>query len=157
MSINKLNSVDAIALSDLWAIFSQSAGDDRRVSGTALLTFLNANLTFPGSSSKSKATKVFSTPITSGTVTVTDGSANYWVIITPAGTLADLEIKLPAVANVVDLQEILVVCTQVITALTFDVNDATDIIGEPTALAANESFKIKYDSQTGNWYNIQAT
>jgi hypothetical protein len=156
-SINKLTATDAIALGDFFAIDDRSAGGDRKLPYSVLKAAIEALIAAGQTGKKSEYTKQFSTPVTGGTITITDGSnddSNMWLIVTPAGTLANLAIKFPAVANLVDKQEILVNCTQDITALTFDKNGATDIIGEPTALTANDFFKFKYESQTLNWYRV---
>jgi hypothetical protein len=80
------------------------------------------------------------------------------LIVTPGGTLANLDIKLPNGSGnnqtVIDKQEILINCTQIITALTIDSNGATSVFGAPTSMAANDFFKLKFDSQTSNWYRV---
>ena len=158
-AINRLTTTDSMNTSDIIPKWDGNDSDDRGISYANLLSELNADLTFPGSSRKPEFTKQYSTPTAGSTITVTDGAdndSNMWLIITPAGTLATLTIKLPAVADLADLQEILVYCSQEITALTINVNGATAVINGPSALAANQTFKLKYDSQSMNWYNIQA-
>jgi hypothetical protein len=157
-SINNLTQTDDIQNGDSLAIDRRSAGGDRKLPYADLIEALNEDLTFPGSDAKPEFVQQRESPPAGETVTVTDGSdddSNIWLILTPSGTLATLTIKYPAVASVVNLQEILVFTTQAITTLTTDGNGAVDVIGEPTALAANESFKMKFDSQTKIWYNIQ--
>jgi hypothetical protein len=149
MTINNLNSVDTIALSDLWAIFSQSAGDDRKVSGSALLALIQANLTASG-----YTTQRASPSATAFSVQITDGSADIHLILTPGATYATGTLVLPAVANLVDKQEILVNCTQVVTALTIDGNGAIAVTGAPTAFAANGYFRLKYDLSSQTWYRV---
>ena len=100
----------------------------------------------------------YSTLLTGATIAVNDDSNRTHLIITPAGTLADLDIKLATGSGnnqtVIDKQEILVNCTQIITALTIDGNGATSVIGAPTSMAANDFFKLKFDDQTSNWYRV---
>lgn len=147
--INNLNSVDSIVLADLWAIFSQSAGQDRKVSGSALLTFLNANLTFSG-----YTTQRASPSATAFSVQITNGSADIHLILTPGATYATGTIVLPAVAGLVDKQEVLVNCTQVVTTLTIDGNGAVAVTGAPAAFAANGFFRLKYDLASQTWYRV---
>lgn len=131
-----------------WYVNGQSI-----VQGTLaqLVTYLEANMTI----GKADFTKQYSTPATGATVNITAGSANYWLILTPAATLATLTVKMPAVANLIDNQEVLVFSTQIITALTVDKNDATNIFGEPTSIAVAEGcFKMKYVAFTDSWYRI---
>lgn len=156
-SIKRLTATDSIVSGDSLAIDKVSAGGDRKLPYSVLITKLNSDLTFPGTNAKPEDVIQYSTPIAGGTITITDGSnddSNMWLIITPAGTLATLTIKMPPVASVVDKQEVLVNCTQVVTTLTLDANGATDVIGEPSALTANGFFKLKYDNQTKNWYRV---
>lgn len=154
-AINNLTASDAIVLGDFFAIQDVSAGGDRKLPYSVLVAAINVLVAAAATGKKDEDTKQFATPVTGGTITITDGSdddSNMWLIVTPAGILATLTIKFPIVGSVVDKQEISINCTQDITALTFDVNGATDVIGEPAALTANDFLKFKYDSQTGNWY-----
>lgn len=129
-----------------------SAGQDlRQVSLADFLTYLEANL---DSTAKPEYVMQYSSPIAAGTVSVTAGDDNIWLILTPAGTLATLTITLPAIANLVDKQEIMVVSTQELTSLTVSKNDATDIKGEPTSLSAEGYFKMKYNSFYDTWYRV---
>ena len=88
------------------------------------------------------------------TVAITDSDASIWLILTPTGTLATGTITLPAVANAVDRQEVLVNCTQIVTSLTVGGNGATAVTGAPTTLAANAYFRMRYDAATLTWYRV---
>jgi hypothetical protein len=153
MPINKLTSVDSLQGGDNIPIYDASNGDDRRVSTTALQSYMQSNLTFPAD--PRPFTRTNSAPSASGfTVTSPDNSNNQWLVITPAAGYAAGTIKLPAVGNAVDGQEILVNITQSVTALTVDGNGATAVTGEPAAIKANDSFRLKFDSSTSTWYNV---
>jgi hypothetical protein len=151
-----LTAVDSLAAADNLPLYSSANGDARRASLTTLLEFVGDNLTASGSSFATQ----YSAPAAAATVTIgssatdADGSENVHLILTPAGTLATLTLKLPAVADLVDKQEILVNCTQIITTLSWDANGAGDIVGEPTTLAANAFLRLKYDAVTTNWYRV---
>jgi hypothetical protein len=83
---------------------------------------------------------------------ITDGSDNIWLVLTPVAGYAAGTITLPVIANVVDKQEVKVICTQAVTTLTVAGNGATGVVGEPTTLAANDFFTLKYDTLYDTWY-----
>ena len=150
MQINELSSVDVVVAGDLLAVFDASNSDTRKMSLTALQTFMQANLTF----SQSEFTTQYSTPVTGGTVVITDGTANIHLIITPAGTISTLTLTMPTAPGVIDGQEVLVNSTQAVTTLTLSVNGATAIVGAPSSLSANDFFRLKYDALMTTWYRV---
>ncbi len=156
MQINQLSSVDQLQASDLIAIWSTSNSDTRKASLAALTEFLEANLNLDDK--KDSFTTQYSAPnATAFSVTVNDnGTAcdNAWLILTPDATYADLTIVLPLEGNAVDKQEIIVNCSQIVTMLTIDINGAVSVIGAPTSLSANDTFKLKYDKPFKKWYRI---
>jgi hypothetical protein len=83
----------------------------------------------------------------------TDG-ASTWLILTPLAGYAAGTIRLPAKATCKHGQEVLIVTTQAVTALTVDANGAA-IVGAPTTLAAAGSFHLKYDAVVGVWYRTR--
>lgn len=151
-----LTAVDSLAAADNLPLYSSANGDARRTSLTTLLDFVETNISVNGTSFDTQ----YSAPAAGNTVQVgsssddADGSENVWLILTPAGTLATLTIKLPLSTDAVHGQEILINCTQIVTTLSWDVNGANDIVGEPTTLAANGFLRLKYDSVTTNWYRV---
>lgn len=147
--INQLSAVTTPSGSDLLPIYSQSNGDARKLSLTNFLAWLEDQEI---ATQDSKVTQ-YSAPLTGATLQVADDQNSVWLILTPAGTLAALTLKLPLVSNCVDKQEILANCTQIITALTFDANGAS-IIGEPTAFAAGGFFRLRFDSVMQTWYRV---
>ncbi len=147
-TINQLNAVSSPSASDLLALYSQSNGDARKISLANLATFLQTLITV----SDDKITQ-YAAPLAGATVQVEDGSDSVWLILTPAGLLATLTVKLPALANCVDHQEVLVNCTQIVTALTIDANGAS-VVGGPTAFAANGFFRLRFDAVLHTWYRV---
>lgn len=151
-----LIALEALAAADNLPLYSSSNGDTRRASLTTLLAFLQDNLSLSGGSFATQ----YSAPAAGNTVQIAssasdaDGSENVHLILTPAGTLATLTLKLPLRTNAVDKQEILVNCTQIVTTLSWDANGAGDIVGEPTTLAANGFLRLKFDAVTTNWYRV---
>lgn len=82
----------------------------------------------------------------------TDG-ASMFLLLTPAAGYAAGTITLPVKAECQDGQELLVSCTQAVTALTVAGNGAT-VNGAPTTLAANAFFRLRFDAVFGAWYRI---
>ena len=115
-----------------------------------LVTYLEANMTL----GKQEDTWQYSTPLTGANVQVTDGDDNIFLLITPAGTLATLTITFPTSTNMVDKQEITVLSTQIISALTLDDNGASGIVNGPSALTANQCFKVKYNAFYDTYYTL---
>ena len=152
-SINDLNSDAALSISDLLAVWSVANGDTRKVSLNTLAVFL-ASLT---SSQDNKVTQ-YSAPVTGATIVVNGASGStfsnsVWLIVTPASALATLTITLPDPAASLDKQEVLVNCTQIITALTVNVTNGT-VIGAPSSFAANGSACFRFDGATKLWYKV---
>jgi hypothetical protein len=149
--INQLPSVDTIVDGDQLLVWSTGNGDSRRAPFSLLLDYVNNNQS--GGFIEKYQTQ-YSSPSVDTTVNITDNGNNTHLILTPTTTIANLTIKLPALANLTDKQQLIVNCTQEVTNLSFDVNGATDIVGKPTTVAVNDYFMIKYDSLTLNWYRI---
>lgn len=156
--INQLSSTDTLAAGDLIAIFDQSAGDTRQVAISLLTSYLQSVLTFTSASYQKEYETQYAAPSATGfSVTITDGDdddENVHLILTPAAGYATGTIVLPASSSLVDKQRVLVNCTQAVTTLTIDKNGATALTGAPTALTANQSFKLKYDKPTSTWYKV---
>ena len=76
------------------------------------------------------------------------------MILTPLAGYATGTIVLPAVGNIVDKQEVIVNTTQAVTTLTVDGNGAVAVTGEPSGLAANDFFRLKYDLTVQTWYRV---
>lgn len=153
--ISDLSAIDDLVAADQLPLYSSANGDVRRASLTALLAFIEDNI----AGARPFYTQ-YSAPSSNFTVTIAataddaDGSENVHLILTPTGTISTGTITLPAVADCVDGQEVLVNTTQAVTTLTVGANGAGDVIGEPSTLAANAFFRLKYDAATTNWYRI---
>lgn len=145
-NINQLSSLDTIQLGDLLAVWSTNNGDTRKASMSLLLSFMQANLTLPGS-----LTTQYAAPSATGfSVTVAVGDT--WLLLTPTATFAAGTIVLPASAA--DKSEVSVNCTQIVTALTVSAGGTT-VTGAPTTLAAaNAFFTMRYDAATSAWYRV---
>lgn len=156
--INKLSAVDLVQAGDQLPIFSTENGDARKAAMSVLLAYMQANLTFPSFSGQGAYATQYSSPSATGfNVTITDGAddnTNVHLILTPTAGYATGTITLPPVAGLVDKQEVLVNCTQQVTALTVNGNGATAVTGEPTSLAADDFFRLKYDLPSQTWYRV---
>lgn len=148
-AINQLNAADQLSGSDLLPLYSQANGDARKISLTNFLNWLESQQI---ATQDNKVTQ-YAAPLTASTVLLRDDQSSVWLILTPAGTIAACTLKLPLVSNCIDRQEILVNCTQIVTALTIDANGSS-VIGAPTALAANGFFRLRWDAVLKTWYRV---
>jgi len=145
---------------DLLPIYVSNQGDVRRTSLTNLLGFMQLNLSFNPEYAQSQYITCYSAPSSTGFSVSLPTSASgaedgdsLWLILTPTGTLSAGTIVLPESTTLVDKQQILVNCTQIVTTLTVSGNGAT-VTGAPTTLAANGYFKLQYDQATNVWYRV---
>jgi hypothetical protein len=151
MAISNLTATDTIVAGDQLAVGKTSAGDDRRAAMSVLLAYIQANITHPDT----QLTTQYAAPSATGfNIAITDGDDSIHLILTPTAGFAAGTITLPAVANAVDKQVVLVNCTQAVTTLTVDGNGATAVTGEPASLSANDFFKLKYDIVSKTWYRV---
>jgi len=148
-TINQLNAVDTLTAADLVAIYSSNNGDARKASMSVVASFIQSLITV----SDDKITQYAAPSATGFSVQVNNAGQNVWLVLTPTGGFAAGTLILPALANVLDHQEILVNCTQAITALTINGNGAT-VTGAPTTLAANGFFRLRFDTITDTWYRV---
>ena len=155
-AINRLSAVDSIASTDLFPVWSNGSADARKAAASVLLAYMQANLTFTsqGAGIVEYATQRSAPSATGFSVAITDDDDSTHLILTPVAGYAAGTIVLPAVANAIDKQRVLVNCTQAVTTLTVDKNGATAVTGAPTTLAANGFFTLKYDLPTLTWYRV---
>jgi len=147
--INQLSSTDEVQPGDQVPIYSQSNGDARKVSLSLLKTFFQEGIT----AADDKITQYSAPSATAFSIQVNNDSDSVWLVLTPTAGFAAGTLVLPAVANCVDRQEILVNCTQAVTTLTVSGNGAT-VTGAPTALTANGFFCLRFDAVTDTWYRV---
>lgn len=152
LNISNLSSTDTLSASDLLAVWASGNSDTRKASLSILLTFLQENLTAPGDDMTQ-----YAAPNASGFSVqidpLTDGQ-NVYLLLTPTGAFAAGTIVLPAVAECVDGQQVLVSTTQAVTTLTVSGNGATSVNGAPTTLAANAFFRLRFDGIFKSWYRV---
>lgn len=149
MSKNPYTVTDSTVAGDNFPLWRPSSGAWYTAPLSALLTYFQANIT------AGTYTTQYSAPSsTPATVTLTARTTDIWLVLTPTGTIAALTITLPAPGSSYDKQQISVNCTQIITALTVDGNGATAVTGEPSSLAADGYFTLRYDAATSTWYRV---
>lgn len=146
--INQLQTLTTIAGGDQLAVYDADNGDARKSSITLLLQYIQDNITFPSGG----YTTQYAAPSTDGVSIPITGTNSVHLIVTPTVSLASLTIVLPGAPA--DKQQVLVNCTQLVTALTIDGNGAISVTGEPTTLAQNDFFTLKYDEPTSVWYRV---
>lgn len=148
-TINQLSAVDQVQPSDQVPIYSSRNGDARKASMSAIAAFLQSLIT----SVDDKITQYSAPSATGFSVQINDSSESVWLVLTPVAGYAAGSIVLPSVANCIDHQEVLINCTQAVTALTVSGNGAT-VTGAPTTLAANGFFRLRFDGVTDTWYRV---
>lgn len=129
--------------------YDPAQGADRRDSVANLLALATTTAT-------GFQTQYFAPNATGWGVTVAPATSGQkvYLLVTPVAGYAAGTITLPAQASCVDGQEVLVSCTQSVTALTVAGNGATAVNGAPTTLAANAFFRLRYDGVSKSWFRI---
>ncbi len=150
MTIELLNLKDVLTGSTVFAV--NVNGQDYRMLPESLITYIQDNLDFQSA----MQTQYYAPAATGFSVTIAPITAgdNVHLILTPAAGYAAGTIVLPAVAGVVDKQEVLVNCTQSVATLTIDGNGAVAVTGAPASLSSNGFFRLKYDAVLQTWYRI---
>jgi hypothetical protein len=149
-TINNLTGIDEVQAGDLLAVFVNSDGQARKAAISTIQDFMQENLTFGVSS----FTTQYASPSSTGfSVQITDNTDDTHLILTPTATFATGTIVLPTNTVAVDKQQVLVNSTQIVTTLTIDGNGAT-VTGEPSTLAANDFFTLKFDKPNSVWFRV---
>lgn len=150
-SIDRLNKVSELQATDLVAVFSQTLGGDAAATLTTLATLLQQLLT-----AASEMLTQYASPTSTGfTVNIAPYTAggSVFLLLKPSGTLASGTIVLPIYTSAQDGQELLVHCTQTVTALTVNGNGA-GTAQAPTSLTAGSFFRMRYDAINLTWYRV---
>lgn len=131
--------------SDLIRLYAQKYGGDQALSLAVLTEYLNDALTFGDT-----LTTQYEAPTATG-FSVTVSAANSWLVLTPVAGYATGTIVLPTGTQGL---EVLVNCTQAVTALTVTPATGESVVGAPTGLAANDFFRLRFDSVLSRWYRV---
>jgi hypothetical protein len=148
-TINQLPLLSDPNSGDQIPVYSPNNGDARRLPLSALLTYFQQSFAAP-----TMATNLY-TPGTGFNIAApTPVSQQQWILIQPAGTLATGTVTLPLNTSTPDGTEILITTTQQITAFTLALNGAAAAFGDPTTLAAEDFFRMRFYQATNSWYRI---
>lgn len=147
MSIERFSLIDTVTASTNFAV--NVNGQDYRVLAGTVSDFVKTAV----SAGDGKVIQYAAPASTGFTVPITDSSASVWLVLTPSGTLAAGTITLPAVANCVESQEVLVSSSQIVTALTINTNGA-NIIGAPTTIVVGGFFRLRFEPVLKTWYRV---
>lgn len=148
-TINQLSQMAQVSGADLLPVYSSTNGDARKLSISALLTYFQTTFAAP-----TMATNVY-VPSTGFSIAVpTPVAQQQWIILQPISTLATGTITLPLNTATPDGTEVLLSTTQQITAFTLSLNGASAAYGDPTTLAAEDFFRMRFVQSTNSWYRI---
>jgi len=148
-TINQLSLQSNVSTGDNLVVFSTQNGDTRRLPIAALLTFFQQQFAAP-----TVATNVY-TPGTGFNIAVpTPVAQQQWILLQPAGTLATGTVTLPLNTATPDGTEVLITTTQQITGFTLALNGATAAFGDPSTLAAEDYFRMRFVQAQNSWYGI---
>ncbi len=142
-AIGQLTAATVLSTADQIPIQSAADNDQRRLSLSLLLSWLQDNLTIQSLAQESL------TPLTGFSYVI--GQGNAWLLLTPAGTLAAGTLVLPF--GPTDGALVRVNSTAAITALTVS-GVAVTISGAPTTLTAGGFFTMQYRLSTNTWYRV---
>ena len=147
--IYQLPLVSQASAGDQIPVYTPNNGDARRLPISALLTFFQQQFASP-----TMATNVY-VPSTGFSIGVpTPVAQQQWLILQPLSTLATGTVTLPLNTSTPDGTEVLITTTQQITAFTLSLNGAAAAYGDPTTLAADDFFRMRFVQSTNSWYRI---
>lgn len=149
IGINGLTETTTLSSGDMLALYAASNGDSRKASINTLTNYLEGTL----SVSDSKIIQYAAPSSTGFSVSINNANYSVWLVLTPNSGYSAGTLVLPAVANCIEKQEILVNTTQFVTTLTIDGNGAT-VVGGPSTLAANAYFTLKFEPVLKRWYRV---
>ena len=147
--INQLPLLSVASPGDQIPVYTPNNGDARRLPLSALLSYFQQSFASP-----TVSTNLY-TPGTGFHITApTPVSEQQWILLQPAATLATGTVTLPLNTGTPDGTEILITTTQQITTFTLALNGAAAAYGDPTTLAAEDFFRMRFYLATNSWYRI---
>jgi hypothetical protein len=149
-TINQLSAINSLSAGDNILVYAPGEGDTRRASLSTLLAFFESYFADPD------YTTQISAPTSSGfNLQLGAQTQSLFLIINPTAAFAAGTITLPPVASCFDGQEILVVSSQSIAALTVNGNGAT-LLGTPIVLGIGSFFTIRFNRLQSTWYTLSS-
>jgi len=146
-TINQLPTVSALASGDLFAVYNTGNGDARKVSVNTLSQYIadqGAASTFTQ----------YESPSNGFVIQIGGSGTESWVILTPATSLTAGTLVLPNAGGAKDGMEIIVNTTRQINSVSFTLNGATAIYGNPAVLAAEDTFTLKFSNGLNSWFRV---
>lgn len=149
VSPTQLSRATSVSTADQVIIVSARNGDTRRLPLGELLSLFEQQFASP-----TLAVNYY-TPGTGFNIPVpTPVDQQQWMLIQPAGTLAEGTVTLPLNTQTADGTEVLVTTTQTITSFTLALNGASAAYGDPSTLNAEGFFRMRFVQSTNSWYRI---
>lgn len=147
MPSSKLNRTDRFDNGDLVVLWAGGDYDYRGISKDDFVKALSDSLVV------GKPATQYAAPNATGfNVQIDSMIGDVHLILTPVAGYAAGTITLPL--SPVDKQTVLVNSTQAITTLTVSPQTDATVIGQPTTLAANGFFTLKFDAVLKRWYRV---
>lgn len=145
-----LSPSSSVAASMQIRVYDVALGDDRRISLSQIADFIRENYSDPAQYTQTVA------PVTGFSITVAGdtATADVWLMLLPAGTLAAGTVILPLASTCADGQEVLITSSQIITALTVSLNGASAGYGLPTAATANGFYRLRFSKLQNAWFRV---
>jgi hypothetical protein len=150
-SISKLNQGTPTSASQI-PFYDSANGRDAKCSVGDIAAVVQPLLATPDD----KVTQYFAPNATGWSVIVAppDDGVSMYLQITPSAGYAAGTVTLPPQASCIDKQEVLVTCTQLVTALTVAGNGSV-VNNAPTAItAAVPFFRLRFDGVAKAWYRV---
>lgn len=147
--INQLPLLTQVSAGDQIPVYTPNNGDARRMPVSQLLAYFQQSFAAPTLSTQ------LAVPGTGFNIAIqTPVSQQQWLILQPAGTLAAGTVTLPLNTQTPDGTEVLITTTQQITVFTLAANGAAALYGDPSTLAAEDFFRMRFVQSTNSWYRI---
>jgi len=147
--IYQLPLLTQVSAGDQLAVYAPNTGDARRLPISSLLQYFQQVFAAP-----TLATNIY-VPATGFNIAVpTPVAQQQWVLLQPVSTLAVGTITLPLNTATPDGTEVLITTTQQITTFTLGLNGAAAAFGDPTTLAAEDFFRMRFVQATNSWYRV---
>jgi hypothetical protein len=148
-TINQLPLLSEASAGDQLPVYSPNNGDARRLPMSALLSYFQQQFASP-----TVAVNLYVPSTGFNIAAPTPVSEQQWILLQPAGTLAAGTVTLPLNTSTPDGTEILVTTTQIITTFAVGLNGASAVYGDPTTMAAEAFFRLRFYQPTNSWYRI---
>jgi hypothetical protein len=149
-TIDQLSQAGAIDGADELALFSKANGDTRKVTAQQLADCMLQVI--EGEPDDTIYALSAAGGFTVPALPAAPGGS-VWAQITLTAPASTGTVILPGIADRANGQEVLVTCTQAVTALTVSGSGAVTA-GAPTSLAANGFFRMRFDLVSNTWYRV---